>query len=66
MDPFVMRAVGRGLQVVAAIGLIIYGIVLMVKHQGDEEKEQKAYKRGKACIWGGIVILGLLILRIMM
>lgn len=65
MDPFVMRAVGRGLQVVAAIGLIIYGIVLMVKHQGDEEKEQKASKRGKACIWGGIVILGLLILRIM-
>ena len=63
MDPFVMRAVGRGLQIVAAIGFIIYGIVLCSKKQDDAEKAQQAQKNGKTYIFLGIAWLAFVLIR---
>lgn len=58
-----MRAVGRGLQIVAAIGFIIYGVILCSKKQDDAEKAQKAQKNGKTYIFLGVVWLAFVLIR---
>lgn len=63
MDPILMRAVGRGLQIVAAIGMIVYGIVLSSKKQDSEEKTQKSQKNGRTCIWLGILWIIFVLIR---
>lgn len=62
MDLLVMRAIGRGLMIVAAIGMIIYGIVLSLKKQESEEKSLKLQKDGRRSILLGIVWLVLVLI----
>ena len=60
-----MRLLGRILMIIGALGLIVYGIVLITKKQDDEEKQQQAKKNGKRYIWLGIMWLGVVIVYIL-
>lgn len=63
MDLLVMRAIGRGLQIIAAIGMIVYGIVFCSKKQDDDEMAQKAQRNGKTYIFLGIAWLAFVVIR---
>lgn len=65
MDILMMRLLGRILMIIGALGLIVYGIVLITKKQDDEEKQQQAKKNGKRYIWLGIMWLGVVIVYIL-
>ena len=60
MDLLVMRAIGRGLQIIAAIGMIIYGIVILSRNNDDEKFRQ----RGRTYIWIGVLWLAFVIYRL--